>query len=221
MRQTLPIIFSQTFKDFETIIVDSGSTNGALKVMEKYPVKILHYKGPIGKRFNHAKAFNFGARKAEGKYLVRLSGDAVPADKNWLKYLVSCISKPKVAGTSSRYLYSHQAMLQFRLWFSQIANRYLRRGNIHLAGASCAIKKRLWRQYPFNEEWGPGEDCKWGEVMKINGFKITPCWESKVYHEHKGSLIDNLKLLWFNFNPKNVVRHVKHFGKIRKTVKIK
>lgn len=220
MEQTLPMIFNQTFKDFETIIVDSSSTNGVLAVMKKYRVKILHYKGLTGKGFNHAKAFNFGAKKAKGKYLVRLSGDAVPADQNWLKHLVRCISKPKVAGTSSRYLHSHQAMLQFRLWFSPTINRYLRRGNIHLAGASCAIKKRLWKQYPFNEEWGPGEDCEWGEVMKVNGFKIIPCWESKVYHGHRGGLIDNLKLLWFNFNPKNVIRHLKHFKKIRETIRI-
>lgn len=214
------MIFAQTFKDFEVIIVDSGSTDGALEIMKKYPVEILHYKGPVGRKFNHAKAFNFGAGKAKGENLVKLSGDAIPADKDWLKHLVDCVSTPKIAGASSRYLYSPLTMLQFRIWFSPLINRYWRKMSVGLWGASCIIKKGLWKQYPFNEEWGPGEDWEWGEVMKINNYKIVPCWQSKVYHEHRAGLIENIKLIWWANRPKDKDRERKHFEQIRRNVKI-
>lgn len=68
----LESIFSQTYKDFEVIVVDDGSTDDTAQVLEKY-------KGRI--RYIHQEnrglpaARNTGIRAAQGEYLAFLDSD--------------------------------------------------------------------------------------------------------------------------------------------------
>lgn len=182
IEQSLPVIFGQTFKDLEVIIVDSGSTDGALEVMKKYPVKILNIRI---KPFNYAKAFNLGAKQVKGDFIVRLSGDAVPANKHWLENILQGLEDKRVAGAYSRYLFSIFSDLLYQFWFRPIFSVFRGGEKTSFAGASCVIKKERWQQYPFNEKWGPGDDWEWGEVMKRIGYKILYNEDSLVYHEHR------------------------------------
>lgn len=193
LERSLPMIFAQTFKDFEVVVVDSGSTDGALELMKKYPVKILNYEGPSGKEFNHAKAFNFGSRQAKGDYLIRFSGDAVPVNRHWLRNLIQGLEQKEVAGAFSKYIFSPFCDLPYQVWFREIFS-FARGGEpTSFAGASCAVKKTRWQEYPFNEKWGPGDDWEWGEVMKRADYKILYNKNSLVYHEHRTPILNQLK----------------------------
>jgi len=190
IERSLLLIFSQTFKDFEVIIVDSGSTDGSIGVMEGYQVKILKLKM---KPFNYAKAFNFGASKANGDYLVRLSGDAIPANQYWLENLLKGLGSKKVVGAHSRYLFSIFSDFLYQIWFRE-SFKFIRSGNpVSFGGASCVVKKEAWKKYPFNEKWGPGEDWEWGEIMKQAGYQILYQNNSLVFHEHRSPLPIQIK----------------------------
>ncbi|PJE68327.1 hypothetical protein COU94_02350 [Candidatus Shapirobacteria bacterium CG10_big_fil_rev_8_21_14_0_10_38_8] len=187
LQKSLPAILSQTIKNLEIIIVDSGSTDGALEFAKKYPVKIINYHSPV---FNFAKAFNLGAQKAKGQYLVRLSGDAVPANKHWLKELGKDTEKPKVAGAFSRYVFSAKNHLLHQFWFREWP--LVRKVPFSVGGGSFLIKKSLWKKCPFNEKWGPGEDWEWAEVVRKAGYKILYKRMSLVYHEHQAPLLKQI-----------------------------
>lgn len=200
MERTLPMIFKQTFKDFEVIIVDSGSTDGAFEVMKKFPVKIIHSDQPDPKTFNHARAFNEGATASKGKYLVRLSGDAVPANKHWLENLIQGLEEKNIAGICGSYIFSAKADLLFQYWFRPFLS-FLRGGiPTSFTGANCIIKKERWKEYPFNEKWGPGDDWEWGETMKSRGFKIRFNREAVVFHEHRLGIKKQIKDIWWFFS---------------------
>lgn len=190
IKRSLPMIFSQTFKDFEVIIVDSGSTDGSLEIMKNYPVKILKIKILP---FNYAQAFNFGASKAKGDYLVRLSGDAIPANQYWLENLLRGLKSKKVVGAYSRYLFSIFSDFLYQIWFRE-SFKFIRGGNpVSFGGASCVVKKEAWKKYPFNEKWGPGEDWEWGEIMKQVGYQILYQNNSLVFHEHRSPFPTQIK----------------------------
>jgi len=206
LKQSLPMIFTQTFKDFEVIIVDSGSIDGSLEIMENYPVKILKIKMVP---FNYAKAFNFGASKAKGDYLVRLSGDAIPANQYWLENLLKGLESKKVVGTYSLYLFSIFSDFLYQIWFRE-SFKFIRGGNpVSFGGASCVVKKEAWKKYPFNEKWGSGEDWEWGQVMKQLGYQILYQKDSLVFHEHRSPLPIQIKnfLDWLFVSRGKKIKH--------------
>lgn len=206
MERTLPVIFKQTIKDFEVIIVDSRSTDGALEVMKKFPVKIIHTDQSDPKTFNHARAFNEGAAAAKGRYLVRLSGDAVPINENWLENLIKDLKTKNVAGICGRYIFSIRADFLFQFWFRPFFS-FLRGGTTSFTGGNCAIKRVCWQEYPFNEKWGPGEDREWGETMKTKGYKILFNRNAAVFHEHRSGIKKQLKNIWWYLS-KGIPNHI-------------
>jgi glycosyltransferase involved in cell wall biosynthesis len=72
VRQSLDSVLAQTFKDFEVIVVDDGSTDGTVEVLKSYGDKIRL----IGQSNAGAGAArNTGIRAAQGKYVAFLDSD--------------------------------------------------------------------------------------------------------------------------------------------------
>ena len=72
---TLESIFSQTYKDFQILIIDNNSQDGLLEFLRKnYPeVTVFQNK----KNFGFAKANNLGLKIAEGRYSILLNNDTI------------------------------------------------------------------------------------------------------------------------------------------------
>jgi len=63
-------VLAQTFKDYEIILVDDGSTDETEKVLKKYPLKYVSQK-----RSGISKARNRGIAESRGKYVCFLDSD--------------------------------------------------------------------------------------------------------------------------------------------------
>lgn len=72
----------QTFKDFEIIIVDSGSTDGTLEIAKKHKARIIKIRP---EDFTFPYASNIGAENARGKYLIYISGHCLPLSEKWIE----------------------------------------------------------------------------------------------------------------------------------------
>ncbi|GAG06643.1 unnamed protein product, partial [marine sediment metagenome] len=81
----LDAVFSQSSKDFEVVLIDSGSTDKTLEIAKGFPVRIHKIKP---ESFDHGGTRNLGAKLAKGKYLVYLTQDAIPANRMWLENLI-------------------------------------------------------------------------------------------------------------------------------------
>jgi GT2 family glycosyltransferase len=104
LSQCLISLRAQTFKDFETIIVDNGSMDGSIDELElKWPdlnLKVTRLKENLG----FAAANNIGARLAGGRWLALLNTDAFP-EPDWLeRLLASAESNPEYSFFASRQL---------------------------------------------------------------------------------------------------------------------
>ena len=76
LKVSIDSILSQTFRDFEFIIADDGSTDGSQKIIEDYKQKdtriiALRNKHNIGT----SRTLNKGLSIAKGKYIVRMDAD--------------------------------------------------------------------------------------------------------------------------------------------------
>lgn len=86
----------QTFTNFETILVDDGSTDRTKLIASEYLVKIWSIShGGAG------QARNFGIEKARGKIIVFLDADMI-FERNFLKNLTKPIIEGKCIGTYSQ-----------------------------------------------------------------------------------------------------------------------
>lgn len=74
--QTLKSLYERTKGvNFETIVVDNGSKDGSIKLVEKNWKQVRLIKFPINKGF--AVANNVGFRKAKGRYVLLLNSDTI------------------------------------------------------------------------------------------------------------------------------------------------
>ncbi len=69
-------ILSQTFKDFEFIIIDDGSVDSSWKIVREYAKRDSRIK-PLRNKCNlrTTLTLNKGLKRAEGKYIVRMDAD--------------------------------------------------------------------------------------------------------------------------------------------------
>ncbi len=74
LQKTIDSVISQTFKDFEWIVIDGGSTDGSKELIEKYSDYISYWVSEPDKGIYNA--MNKGIKVAKGDYLEFLnSGD--------------------------------------------------------------------------------------------------------------------------------------------------
>jgi len=193
-KKVLSGIFSQSFKSFEVIIIDSGSTDNTLEIANKYPIKIKKIKK---QDFGHGKTRNLGAKLAKGKYVVYLTHDAIPENKNWLQELIKPLKEDKkIAGVFSRQVpKENENEIDKFFYFSLYPNEnkswnkdnYSQGDNI-FSDVSSAIKKDLLMKYPFDNDIIVTEDYEWASKILKKDFKIFYNSKSKVIHSHSYNL---------------------------------
>ncbi|GAW31246.1 glycosyltransferase family 2 protein [Carboxydocella sp. JDF658] len=102
LRQCLSSLVNQTFTDFETILVDNGSTDDSVLITKKeFPwVQIIC----LDKNYGFAYAVNRGIENARGEYIALLNNDTF-VDQDWLKELVNALDiDPEVSFCSCKML---------------------------------------------------------------------------------------------------------------------
>ena len=79
LRKTIESVVSQTFHDYEFIVIDGGSTDGSADILKKYDDKITYWVSEPDKGIYNG--MNKGIAKATGDYLNFMnSGDCFYAD---------------------------------------------------------------------------------------------------------------------------------------------
>lgn len=99
----LESLLHQSYDSYEIILVDNGSKDGSLEMIENklgHLIRILKNKNNLG----FAEGVNTGIRAAKGEFIALLNNDAV-ADKNWLKELVRGIEKSETVGMCASKIY--------------------------------------------------------------------------------------------------------------------
>lgn len=83
----LKAIFKQIIDfEYDVYIIDSGSTDGTLRIIKDYQSKHknLSLEEIPNSEFGHGKTRNYAAHQANGEIIVYLSHDAIPSNNRWL-----------------------------------------------------------------------------------------------------------------------------------------
>lgn len=187
LEKSLPMIFQQTFQDFEVILVDSGSSDGALEWAQSFPIKIVHL---AAEKFSYAKAANLGIANSNGGIVVRLSGDAIPAGRFWLEKLTAPFKDLLVGATYGNQIGKGKNICEIFGWYFYMGKkkRILTEARWNtlgaLGGPNMALRRFLWEIVPFDESLPYAEIGVWAKSLFQLGYKIVYVPGAKVYHVH-------------------------------------
>jgi 2-desacetyl-2-hydroxyethyl bacteriochlorophyllide A dehydrogenase len=181
----LRAIGMQDYKDYEIIIVDSGSTDKTLEIAQKFPVNIIKIES---RDFTFGYALNIGCKASRGKYLIFASAHILPATNSWLSQFVTSFKDPAVAMAYGRQKgnadskYSEQK--DFWRFFSKTAVNS--KVPLHYANnANAAIRKSIWEEEKFDEYLFGLEDIDWTRRVTSKGLLIRYEPNAPVYHIHR------------------------------------
>ena len=214
LKAVLDGVFSQNYGSFETIIIDSGSTDDTLKIAKKYPLKIFRIKPS---EFGHGKTRNLGVKLAKGKYVVFLTHDSIPNNKEWLAEILNPFSDKKVAAVYGRQLPKEEENTLDKL-FSLVlygqkeiewtVGSYTPGDNI-FSDANSAIQKELLLENPYKNDIIVSEDYEWANRIMYKGYKVVYQPKAEVIHSHTYSLFSLFKR---NFDIGVSYKYIKNFN---------
>jgi rhamnosyltransferase len=202
---TLPALLSalqqQTSPAFETVIVDSSSTDGTPDIARRHGARVTSI---TTEQFNHGATRNVGIQQAKGDLIILMVQDAVPADGRWLQALTAPLSSdPGLAGTFARQIPRADARPLTRLYHQRWIGSSTEPRTVALTAAeyqrlgaaarldrctfdnvcSC-IRRSVWVQHPFRPTT-IAEDVEWAREVLLAGYRLAFVPDAVVVHSHE------------------------------------
>lgn len=193
----------QTFRDFETILVDNGSTDGSAEFAEeRYGdfIRIIQNKRNLG----FTGGNNVGIRAARGKYIVLLNNDTWAAP-NWLEELVNATHLDRTIGMWASKVYSYyrrnriEAVGELIYWdglsrsrgqFEQEQGQYERVEEIFFPpGCGGMYRKAVFEEIGLFDEdfFAYADDAEIGIRARLAGWRCVLVPKAILYHKNSGS----------------------------------
>lgn len=180
-------IHSQNYRDWEIVLVDSGSSDGTLDIAQRYGANIYHIPQ---EEFTFGRSLNIGCQKAAGRYLVFVSGHVWPITNNWLRNMIRPFEEPSVGmvygrqrGTDANNLSETRDLASLFGSTSAILVDEPKGNN-----GNAAIRRDLWLDQPFDESLPGLEDVDWAQKIERKSYRVYYTAEAAVYHVHQESL---------------------------------
>ena len=154
-------------EQFETIVVDGGSTDRTVEVADEYADKVIVEPSPVG------AARNIGAKHAKGNILAFIDADTIACER-WIEEIARTFnSNPSAAGVTGPTLpYEGTKLdrLAYHVATGWMQRFSLRLGRPHVAGFNCAYRKTpFWDAGGFDESRVLSEDVTLSLKMRHQG----------------------------------------------------
>ncbi len=176
---------------YEIIIIDNGSIDQTLDIINKYPVIVLQ-ENVIHTSY---AARNKGVIIAKGEILAFTDADCVPKS-NWVSQGVGCFSNPNVAMVGGKICFSFSSKKTAAEMLDSLINLHNESSILHKSAAKTAnlfVRREIFEAIGlFRLDQKSGEDIAWtGRASRV-GYKIIFCHNAIVVHPAR-SIIQLLK----------------------------
>jgi GT2 family glycosyltransferase len=201
LQACLDALAAQQGVDFETLVVDNGSTDGSAELVRaQFPaVRLVALADNRG----FAGGNNAGAREARGRHLVFLNNDTV-AEPGWLAALRRAVDEPGFALATSRVVYMHDpavidsagdGVLQwggaFKRFHGTRAPEAAQSGEVFgVCGAACVVTRSVFEELGgFDEHFFVShEDVDLSYRARLLGYRCRYAADAVVRHHGSATL---------------------------------
>lgn len=220
----------QTWRDFEVLLVDNGSTDGTQEYVAAHYPEVRLIQLPQNRGFTGA--CNAGFAAAQGEIIILLNNDT-EADPNWLAEVMAAFERhPKAGSVASKMLlfdrrdHFHTAGDYYRLdgipgnrgvWQQDVGQFDREEMVFSACGGSSAYRRAALDQVGFLDDdfFFSCEDVDLGWRLNLAGWEVWYAPTAVIYHKLKatggavtGSYYDGrnfLYLIWKNY-PSSLLR---------------
>jgi len=154
----------QSFQNFETIVVDSGSMDRTREIAIQKADKLL----PIESHdFTFGHSLNVGIQASSGRYIAIVSAHTLPFHEHWLGKLIEPLQDDSTAMVYGRQIGAKSSKFSeaqdMRRTFGP-KRAVLRPPKFFANNANSSIRKDLWLKHPFDEG-----------LLGLDGASISGC----------------------------------------------
>ena len=184
LKDTLPAMQSQEFKNWELIVIDSGSTDGSVEMIRAANPK--HFIQIKKEKYNPSRVMNHGMQLARSEFGIFLNADATPQNNQWLRPLVNALQDPQVAASFGRQIPRPDCEAVFACDYDRCfgPKRETAEWDHFFSMVSSGIRKDIWSKRGFLEKMQYSEDDEYTRWCRAQGYKIIYCEDSVVMHSH-------------------------------------
>ncbi len=168
----LDAVFASSYKDYEVIVVDDGSTDGSGELAAKRPCHVLQ----MPRKSGPSAARNHGAGTASGDILFFLDADITIEPDTLAKIAQTFDDRPEISGLFCSYQHDTPAH-NFFSQYKNLIHHYTHQTSHEIATTFCggfgAIKRSVFaRMGGFNVDYLYLEDIEMGYRLNQAGHLI-------------------------------------------------
>jgi glycosyltransferase involved in cell wall biosynthesis len=104
LREAMESVLAQTFSDFEFLIIDDGSTDGSLKILQEYAAKYSRIRIVSRPNKGLTNTLNEGLSLARGEFLARMDADDICMPQRFERQIAYLKEHPDCVLVGSRVL---------------------------------------------------------------------------------------------------------------------
>lgn len=184
LRETLPALQAQEYRNWELIAIDSGSTDGSVEMIRA--ARPRHFVQILPHEYRPGRVLNQGMSLADTERVIFLNADATPQNANWLRPLVTALGDPGTAAVFGRQIPRPDCQAVFAADYDRCygEDRESAGWDHFFSMVSSGLRKDVWRRRGFLEAMQYSEDDEYTRWAKAQGARIVYCHESVVMHSH-------------------------------------
>jgi len=201
LKESMDSILSQTFDDFEFIIVNDGSSDKTEEIIKSYNDSRIVYVANI-QNLGLPASLNKGIRLANGEYIARMDGDDISFPERFVKQ-VKFLDINRDYGVVGCWIHSFgrvDHITKYSNNFSDIFYAFIK-NDATLCHPAAMIRKSILLDYNifYCESFSSAQDFKlWNDIKHVS--KISNIQEVLLkYRTHYGSITSSKSIEQKNF----------------------
>jgi rhamnosyltransferase len=184
LRDTLPALHAQDYTNWELIVIDSGSTDGSVELIQR--ARPREFVQIPSHEYNPARVLNHGMRLSRAPFAIFLNADATPVGNHWLRSLVTGLFDPRTAAVFGRQIPRPHCQAVFACDYERCfgANRESAAWDHFFSMVNSGIRRDVWSRRGFDERMQYSEDDEYTRWCREQGYTIGYVPQSVVIHSH-------------------------------------